>query len=54
MFTSDFTKKYLGFSYVDVSSELLKLWGISEDISQIVSVTHVSEHSANSKAERIM
>ncbi|MFT6343818.1 MAG: HD-like signal output (HDOD) protein [Paraglaciecola sp.] len=47
-------KKHLGFTYVDVSSELLKLWGIPEDISQIVSVTHVSEHSAKSKEEKIM
>ena len=47
-------KKHLGFSYVDVSSELLKLWGIPKDISQIVAKTHVSEHCANSKEEKII
>jgi HD-like signal output (HDOD) protein len=47
-------KKYLGFSYADVSSELLKLWGIPTDISQIVSKTHISEHLAQSKEEKII
>ena len=47
-------KKYLGFSYVDISFELLKLWGIPLDISQLVSKTHVSEHTAQSKSEKII
>jgi len=47
-------KKHLGFSYADISSELLKLWGIPKDISQIVSKTHVSEHLAQSKEEKII
>ena len=47
-------KKYLGFSYADVSSELLKLWGIPTDISQIIAKTHVSEHLAQSKEEKII
>jgi HD-like signal output (HDOD) protein len=47
-------KKYLGFSYADVSTELLKLWGIPADISQIVAKTHVSEHSAQTKEEKII
>jgi len=47
-------KKHLGFSYADISSELLKLWGIPTDISQIVSNTHVSEHPAQNKEEKII
>jgi len=47
-------KKHLGFSYADVSSELLKLWGIPLDISNIVAKTHVSEHTAQSKEEKII
>ena len=47
-------KKHLGFSYVDISYELLKLWGIPLDISRIVSKTHVSEHTAQSKEEKII
>jgi HD-like signal output (HDOD) protein len=47
-------KKYLGFSYVDISFELLKLWGIPEDILQIVMKTHVSEHIAQHKEQKIM
>jgi HD-like signal output (HDOD) protein len=47
-------KRHLGFSYVDVSSELLKFWGIPKEISKIVAVTHVSDHSAKSKEEKIM
>jgi HD-like signal output (HDOD) protein len=47
-------KMYLGFSYVDISTELLKLWGIPDDIRQIVSKTHVIEHTASSKEEKII
>jgi HD-like signal output (HDOD) protein len=47
-------QKYLGFSYADISYELLKLWGIPQDISQLVSKTHVSEYTAQSKAEKII
>lgn len=47
-------KKHLGFSYVDISAELLQLWGIPSDISDIVSKTHVSEHTAKSKEEKII
>jgi HD-like signal output (HDOD) protein len=47
-------KVNLGFSYVDISTELLKLWGIPSDISQIVSKTHASEHTANNKEEKII
>ena len=47
-------KKHLGFSYSDISSELLKIWGIPKDISHIVSKIHVSEHSAQSEEEKII
>jgi HD-like signal output (HDOD) protein len=47
-------QKHLGFSYADISYELLKLWGIPQDISQLVSKTHVSEYTAQSKAEKII
>lgn len=47
-------KMNLGFSYVDISTELLKLWGIPSDISQIVSKTHVAEHTASNKEEKII
>ncbi|MFT5543909.1 MAG: HD-like signal output (HDOD) protein [Arenicella sp.] len=47
-------KKHLGFSYADVSFELLKLWGIPLDIAQIVSKIHVSEYIAQSKEEKII
>jgi HD-like signal output (HDOD) protein len=47
-------KKQLGFCYSDISSELLKLWGIPSDISEIVSKIHVSEYTAQSKEEKII
>ncbi|PKG96022.1 HDOD domain-containing protein [Paraglaciecola sp. MB-3u-78] len=47
-------KKYLGFSYSDISFELLKLWGIPQDISKLVSRTHASEYTAQNKAEKII
>jgi HD-like signal output (HDOD) protein len=47
-------KKHLGFSYADISFELLKLWGIPLDISLIVSKAHASEHTAQSKEEKII
>jgi HD-like signal output (HDOD) protein len=47
-------KKNVGFSYADISSELLKIWGIPIDISQIVSKTHVSENKAENIEERII
>lgn len=47
-------KKYLGFSYSDISSELLKLWGIPTDIALIVGKTHFSEVKAQTQEERIM
>lgn len=47
-------KKHVGFSYADISSELLKNWGIPTDISQIVAKTHVCEHTAISKEEKII
>jgi HD-like signal output (HDOD) protein len=47
-------KKHLGFSYSDISSELLRLWGIPTDISQIVGKTHVSELKAQTNEESIM
>jgi HD-like signal output (HDOD) protein len=47
-------KKHLGFSYADISSELLKLWGIPTEIGKIVAKTHVSEHSAQSKEEKVI
>jgi HD-like signal output (HDOD) protein len=47
-------KKYLGFSYVDISLELLKIWGIPSGIAQIVSKTHVSEHTAQSKEDKVI
>ena len=47
-------KKHLGFAYTDVSSELLNLWGIPLDISQIVAKTHTSEHTAQSQEEKII
>lgn len=47
-------KKHLGFSYSDISSELLKLWGIPTDIALIVGKTHFSEVKAQTQEERIM
>ncbi|MBL4630364.1 MAG: HDOD domain-containing protein, partial [Paraglaciecola sp.] len=47
-------KKHLGFSYTDISSELLNIWGIPVDISQIIAKTHVSEHIAQSKEEKVI
>jgi HD-like signal output (HDOD) protein len=47
-------KAQLGFSYADISSELLKLWGIPLEISKIVSKTHISEHIAQNKEEKII
>jgi HD-like signal output (HDOD) protein len=47
-------KKHLGFSYADISFELLKHWGIPLDISLIVSKTHVSEHTAQCQEENII
>lgn len=47
-------KSHIGFSYSDISSELLKLWGIPNDISRIVEKTHVSEHIAQNKEEKII
>lgn len=47
-------KKYLNFSYADISSELLKIWGIPNDISQIVSKIHVNEHPAQSEEEKVI
>lgn len=47
-------KKYLGFSYAAISSELLKLWGIPSDIAETVGNTHVSEHNAKTNEDKIM
>jgi HD-like signal output (HDOD) protein len=47
-------KKHLGFSYADISTELLTLWGIPTDIAEIVGKTHVSEHNATTQEERII
>ncbi|MGJ8682611.1 HDOD domain-containing protein [Paraglaciecola sp.] len=47
-------KQYLGFSYSDISAELLKLWGIPADISKIVSSTHVTEKQATTPEEKIL
>lgn len=47
-------KKYLGFCYTDISAELLKLWGIPEDISEIISNIHTSESQAKSQEEKIL
>ena len=47
-------KMHLGFCYADISAELLKLWGIPTDITQIVGKTHVSEHTAKTIEERII
>lgn len=47
-------KKHLGFSYADISTELLTLWGIPTDIAEIVGNTHVSEHNATTQEERII
>jgi HD-like signal output (HDOD) protein len=47
-------KMHLGFSYADISSELLKLWGIPTDIAHIVGKTHVSEHTAKTNEEKII
>lgn len=47
-------KMHLGFSYADISAELLKLWGIPDDIRQIVAKTHVAQYKANSKEEKII
>ncbi len=58
-FTRDMTplalqKRELGFAYVDISTALLENWGIPADISQTVAATHVSEHQAKTKQQKIM
>ncbi|WP_158966862.1 HDOD domain-containing protein [Paraglaciecola sp. L3A3] len=47
-------KKYLGFSYSAISAELLKQWGIPQDISDIISHIHVSERPAETKEQKII
>ncbi len=47
-------KKYLGFCYSDISAELLKLWGIPGDISEIVASTHASEKVATNQEQKIL
>ena len=47
-------KKHLGFSYADISADLLTLWGIPQDISQIVANTHASEKHAESVEQKIL
>jgi HD-like signal output (HDOD) protein len=47
-------KKHLGFAYSELSYELLKLWGIPSDISQVVAQTHVSENAAQNTEEKII
>lgn len=47
-------QKHLGFAYTDISSELLRLWGIPLDISQIVAKTHVTDQCAETKEEKLM
>jgi HD-like signal output (HDOD) protein len=46
--------KHLGFSYSRISAELLKLWGIPTDISQIVNKTHSVEHTADTTEQKVM
>jgi HD-like signal output (HDOD) protein len=46
--------EHLGFSCADISSELLKFWGIPKDITQTVAKIHVSEYLAQSKEEKII
>lgn len=50
----DLQNRNLGFCYTDVSAELLRLWGIPTDISQIISHTHVSKNKAQSTEEKIL
>jgi HD-like signal output (HDOD) protein len=47
-------KEHLGFSYADISASVLKLWGIPDDISQIIGCTHVSESVASTNEHKIM
>jgi len=46
--------EHLGFSCADISSELLKFWGIPKDITRTVAKIHVSEYLAQSKEEKII
>jgi HD-like signal output (HDOD) protein len=46
--------KHLGFTYADISAELLSAWGIPSDISQIVATTHVSEKKAENQEQMII
>ncbi|MCF2949958.1 HDOD domain-containing protein [Paraglaciecola aquimarina] len=47
-------KKNLGFCYTDISAELLKLWGIPDDISQIVAATHATDREATTPEQKIL
>ncbi|MEP2653558.1 MAG: HDOD domain-containing protein [Paraglaciecola sp.] len=45
---------YLGFSYVDISSRLLKLWGIPLDIVEIIESTHSTSKEVLTKEQQII
>ncbi|MFT2090504.1 HDOD domain-containing protein [Paraglaciecola sp. 2405UD69-4] len=47
-------KQHLGFSYIDISSRLLKVWGIPSDIVKIVECTHGEQKQANTQEEQII
>lgn len=46
--------KYLGFSYADISVELLKLWGLPQVIYQPISCIHSHLHDAQSTVGQIL
>ncbi|MGS2720655.1 HDOD domain-containing protein [Paraglaciecola aestuariivivens] len=57
--TSDATplmlqKQHLGFTYTDISAALLTKWGIPADITQLISNTHASEHTAKGQAQKVL
>ncbi|WP_133470648.1 HDOD domain-containing protein [Paraglaciecola marina] len=47
-------KQHLGFSYVDISSRLLELWGIPSDIVRIVESTHGAQQEPMTQEQQVI
>ncbi|WP_289030655.1 HDOD domain-containing protein [uncultured Paraglaciecola sp.] len=47
-------KQHLGFSYVDISSRLLDLWGIPSDIVHIVESTHGAQQEPMTQEQQVI
>ena len=49
----EFEKRTLGFSFADVSSELLKYWGIADELVEIVANQHLLDTEADFQAQSL-